>query len=606
MDEQNSDGQQPGFWESWTASAGQSGEPDYGQASAEPGEDGPAGAGAPADPGQPGNAQPDANQEAAFTQPIGYPQPDYPQPGYSSGGYPAPGYPASGYDQPGHGQPGYAQQAGAQQGQPGYEGQPGQHGGGYGQPGSPGGYGYQPGGGFGPPPGGYGMPGGYGQPPRPRRRGLTTAITYIAVAAMAATAGGLVVAFADSGNQQPAASSGTGNFGNPGNGNGLGGNGLGGNGFGNSGGTNSGASIPQGTVNKVRSAVTPGLVVITSSLKYQASGAAAAATGMIISKSGLVLTNNHVINGTAGLEATVVSTGRRYTANWLGFDKGSDVAVIKLVGASGLTTVPLGDSSSVKLGDNVVGMGNANGVGRISAVPGTITGLNQTITASDDGSGVAPERLTGMLQTNAAIIPGDSGGPLASTDGKVIGMDTAASSNSITNDQQSVGFAIPINRALAIARQIIAGHPGSGVQIGAAGFVGVLVPSGKNDTQSTETNPSAQLRQQEALQQSGFQPNPAPNSCVQNGSEAGVPTEVAPVNSGTLVLGSLCSTPAAVAGLTAGDVITRADDQTVSSPASLMNILKVVPGGSTISLTWVTPSDQTVTRTITLASAPPA
>jgi S1-C subfamily serine protease len=450
------------------------------------------------------------------------------------------------------------------------------------------------------------MPGSYGQPPRPprRRRGLTSAITYIAVAAMAATAGGLVVSFADSGNQQPSASSGTGNgtFGN-----GFGNNpfsGNSGNGS-NGGGSNPGANISQGTLQKVESAVKPGLVVITSNLKYDGSGAAAAATGMIISQNGLVLTNNHVINGTTGLIATVVATHRQYAAKWLGYDKGSDIAVIQLEGASGLTTIPIGDSAAVKVGDNVIGMGNAGGMGRITSVPGSVTALNQTITASDDGGGVSPERLTGMIQTNANIIPGDSGGPLASTNGKVIGMDTAASTNGITSNQQDVGFAIPINKALTIARQIIAGHQGSGVQIGTSGFVGVLVPSGRNGAQSTATSPSVQLRQEEANQQSFGQPTPSPSGCVQNNGSPGVPTKIAPVGSGTLVLGSLCQTPAASAGLVAGDVIIRVNSQQVSSPASLMNILKAVRGGSSVSLTWVTPSDQTVTRTITLAAAPP-
>jgi S1-C subfamily serine protease len=153
--------------------------------------------------------------------------------------------------------------------------------------------------------------------------------------------------------------------------------------------------------------------------------------------------------------------------------------------------VPVGDSSGVKVGDSVIGMGNAGGTGSISAVPGTVTGLNQTITASDNGSGVSPERLTGMIQTDANIIPGDSGGPLASTDGKVIGMDTAASTNGITSNQQDVGFAIPINKALTVARQIIAGHPGSGVQIGTSGFVGVLVPSGRHSDKSERPAPAA-------------------------------------------------------------------------------------------------------------------
>jgi len=583
MDEQSSDRQQPGIWESWTAaSANQSSEPNAGEASqarysGQPAESGPAG-----DPGQPGQfSTPDATgQLPAFTQPIGYPQA---------------GYPASGYGQPGYGQPpGYAQAGYPQQGQPGHTapGQPGYAGQGYA------GYGYPGGGGFGQPPGGYGVPGGYGQPPRPPRlRALTTAITYLAVAAIAATAGGLVVAFAD-GSQPTASTSGN---------SGSGSLGLPNGGFfpgGNSGNSGSSGAVAPGTVQRLSNAVTPGLVVITSNLKYDGSGAAAAATGMIISHNGLVLTNNHVINGTTGLTATVVKTGQQYTATWLGYDKGSDVAVIKLEGASGLPTVPIGDSSTVKVGDDVVGMGNANGTGKISYVPGSITNLNQTITASDDGSGQAPEKLTGMLQTNAQIIPGDSGGPLVSTDGKVIGMDTAASTNSMANSGQNVGFAIPINRAMTLARQIIAGQSSASVRIGSSGFIGVLVPSGPNGAQSTKTNPGDQLRQEEAAQPFG-RSGPAPSGCVQNDSNAGVPTRIAPVSSGTLVLGSLCQTSAANVGISAGDVITKVNNRPVSSPSSLMNILQGIHGGASVKVTWVTPDDQSVTRTVTLSVAPP-
>jgi S1-C subfamily serine protease len=588
MDEQSSDKQQPGIWESWTAaSANPSSEPTVGEASqarysGQPAESGPAG-----DPGQASQlSMPDATgQLPAFTQPIGYPQA---------------GYPASGYGQPGYGQPGYAQAGYPQQGQPGHTapGQPGYAGPGYA------GYGYPGGGGFGQPPGGYGVPGGYGQPPRPpRRRALTAAITYLAVAAIAATAGGLVVAFADG--SQPTASSsgnsGSGNLGLP-NGGLFPGGGSANNG--NSGNSGNSGSVSQGTIQRLGNAVSPGLVVITSNLKYDGSGAAAAATGMIISHDGLVLTNNHVINGTTGLTATVVNTGHQYTATWLGYDKGSDVAVIKLEGASGLPTVPIGDSSTVKIGDDVVGMGNANGTGKISYVGGSITNLNQTITASDDGSGQAPEKLTGMLQTNAQIIPGDSGGPLVSTAGKVIGMDTAASTNSTANSGQNVGFAIPINRAMTLARQIIAGQSSSGVRIGSSGFIGVLVPSGPNGAQSTKTNPGEQLRQEEASQPFG-QNNPAPSGCVQNNANVGVPTRIAPVRSGTLVLGSLCQTSAANAGIGAGDVITRVNNRPVSSPSSLMNILQGIRGGASVKVTWVTPDDRSLTRTLTLSMAPP-
>jgi S1-C subfamily serine protease len=174
----------------------------------------------------------------------------------------------------------------------------------------------------------------------------------------------------------------------------------------------------------------------------------------------------------------------------------------------------------------------------------------------------------------------------------------------MANSGQNVGFAIPINHAITLARQIIAGQPSSGVRIGSSGFVGVLVPSGPNGTQSTKTNPGAQLRQEEANQAFG-QSSPAPSGCVQSDANAGVPTRIAPVNSGALVLGALCQTSAANAGIGAGDVITRVNNKAVSSPASLMTILQGIHGGASVKLTWVTPNDQSVTRTVTLSVAPP-
>jgi len=618
MDEQRKDGQQsPGIWESWTASADPSGEPGTGRSAA------PESAAAE-QPGQSGDSA-EADQPSSFTQPLGDPQAPgqgpsgYGQPGGSTPGstaqpgvgygQPGGGFGPSGYGQAGYG-PSYAQgsqpgsqggsgQGGSGQGGSGQGGQPpygqgGYPGYGYGQP--PGGYGGygQPPGGYGQPPGGYGQPGRYGQP-RPRH-GLTTAITYLAVAAVAATAGALIVAFAGASGHSPAASSG--NSGNvfPGF---NGGTFPGGSGNGTG---NSGATIPSGSAAQIERTVSAGLVIINSNLKYTAPGDAAAATGIILSSSGLVLTNNHVINDTEGLTATVVATGVQYHARWIGYDKGSDVAVIQIEGAPKLTTAPIGDSSTVKVGDAVIGMGNADGTGRLSYVQGQITGLDQAITASDQGSGIAPERLTGMLETNADIVPGDSGGPLVNSQGKVIGMDTAASTTSMEN-QSDIGFAIPINHAMAIARLIIEGKAGNGVQIGPSGFVGVLVPSNKNGTQSKETNPSVQLREQANGNQASRLP--PPTSCVESNADLGLPTKIAPVNSGTLVLGALCNTPAESAGLGPGDVITSVDHQTVTSPSSLTHILLAIRGGSTVPMTWVTPSDQTVTQTVHLSTAPP-
>jgi S1-C subfamily serine protease len=355
----------------------------------------------------------------------------------------------------------------------------------------------------------------------------------------------------------------------------------------------------------------PGLVVISSNLQYQDD--AAEATGMIISSNGLVLTNNHVINGTTGLTARVVNadgqgSGPRYTARWLGYDKTADVAVIQLVGASGLHTVPLGDSNNVKVGDGVVAMGNANGTGYITTVEGRITGLNEKITASDNGE--SAETLTDMMQTSSQIIPGDSGGPLASQDGQVIGMDTAASTDSVgLGSQQDVGFAIPINRAMSIADQIISGKSSSDVRVGSVGFLGVVVVGGTSNkigAQSTLTNPQAQAQQEQQQLQSagGFSGAPG-NGCLSNDGNTGVPQNIAPVSSGTLVLGALCGTPAASAQMVPGDVITSVDGKSVSSPASLVTILSVLRSGQTVPVVYSTPGGSTMDRSMTLAAAPP-
>ena len=125
-------------------------------------------------------------------------------------------------------------------------------------------------------------------------------------------------------------------------------------------------------------------------------------------------------------------------------------------------------------------------------------------------------------------------------------MDTAASTSGISSNQQNVGFAIPINKALTIARQIIAGQAGSGVQIGTSGFVGVLVPERRRTARRARSQaraPSSSSRR--PTMQSFGQTSPAPSTCLQSNGAAGVPTKIAPVTSGTLVLGSLCETPAA-------------------------------------------------------------
>ena len=342
----------------------------------------------------------------------------------------------------------------------------------------------------------------------------------------------------------------------------------------------------QGIVTKV----TPGVVLIKATLQYNRE--AAAGTGMVINAGGLVLTNNHVIENSTKITATVASAGKTYRATVVGYDKTGDIALLQLQKASGLTPVPIGNSSSVRIGKTVVAMGNAEGRGTITATPGHVTGLDQTITASDKGGSTTSEVLHGMIQTNADIVPGDSGGPLASSAG-VIGMDTAG--NNPGYQQASTGFAIPINTALSVARQIAAGHASSAITIGYPPFLGIFIGSG------SAQSPQAQARQQgQGASGSGNTP-----ACYTSNADLTVPSVIAPVSSGALIDGTICGSPAASAGMTGGAVITAVNGQPVGSPDDLASILSRFHPGDTISVTWVSPSGQRTTSSLHLTAGPP-
>ncbi|MDR0360159.1 MAG: trypsin-like peptidase domain-containing protein, partial [bacterium] len=153
-----------------------------------------------------------------------------------------------------------------------------------------------------------------------------------------------------------------------------------------------------------------------------------AGTGMLVTPSGEVLTNNHVIEGASRIQVSVEGHGSRLPATVLGEDPTHDVALVKLQGVSGLPTVSLAGPNAAKVGQQVVALGNAGGQGGTPEVTqGAITDLNKSITASDPTG--ASEQLTGLLQTNAPIVEGDSGGALADGSGKVLGMITAGGSD---------------------------------------------------------------------------------------------------------------------------------------------------------------------------------
>jgi S1-C subfamily serine protease len=352
------------------------------------------------------------------------------------------------------------------------------------------------------------------------------------------------------------------------------------------------------------SSVEQGLVIINTTLQY--SSEQAAGTGMVVNANGLVLTNNHVIENATKITATVAATGKKYLAKVVGYDVTGDIALIQLQNPSGLHAVPIGDSSKLKTGANVVALGNAEGRSEIVSAPGQITGLHETITASDQGGTVSSETLHGMIQTNADIVAGDSGGPLVNAAGQVIGIDTAGNTVSGPQQQSVSGYAIPINTALSVARQIAAGQASSTIVIGYPPFIGIYVGKG------TDSNPQDQASQQQNNGFGGFgngfgngSGNGGTQGCYTSDANLSVPSTIASVNSGTLVIGTICNSPATAAGLTAGSVITGVNGQTVSSPQSLSVIMAKLHPGDTVSVTWVTPSGQHKTANLALTAGPP-
>src|SRR5229473_872405 len=184
----------------------------------------------------------------------------------------------------------------------------------------------------------------------------------------------------------------------------------------------------------------------------------AAGTGEIITSTGEILTNNHVVDRSTSIQVTIAGRSQTYTAHVIGVDPSADIALIQIDGSvAGLPTVSFASSSSVKVGDPIVAIGNALGQGGTPDVSqGSITALDQTITASEGGS--KSEQLTGMLQSDATIYPGDSGGPIVNSAGQVIGMITAGDVQGFRSSASTVNYAIPSDTLLSVVNQIRSGQ----------------------------------------------------------------------------------------------------------------------------------------------------
>jgi S1-C subfamily serine protease len=353
--------------------------------------------------------------------------------------------------------------------------------------------------------------------------------------------------------------------------------------------------------------VDPALVDVVSTEGDQ--GAVAAGTGIVLTSNGTVLTNNHVIRGATSIKVTDIGNGRTYTAKVVGYDASHDVAVIQLQNASGLTTASLGDSSSVQTGDSVTALGNAGGKGGTPSVAtGRVTALNQGITASDEGSGVNSEQLTGLIETNADIQPGDSGGALVNSYGQVVGMNTAASSGtqvqSESGQSAEQAYAIPIDHAESIAKQIEAGQSSSTVHIGGTAFLGI--ESDGSSSGSSSGNSGGSGGSGGFGDGSGFGGQGDGSGFGGFGQGDGSGTSGSGTSNGVTIAGALSGSPAASAGLTEGDTITSVGGQSVSSASDISQILVKYHPGDKISISWVDQSGQSQTATVTLASGPAA
>lgn len=318
--------------------------------------------------------------------------------------------------------------------------------------------------------------------------------------------------------------------------------------------TPGGASASQ--VQAVAQKVDPALVDIDTVLGAQ--NGEAAGTGIVISSDGVILTNNHVVAGATAITVTDIGNQKQYQAAVVGFDRTQDIAVLKLNNASGLTTATL-STTPAKAGQQVVAIGNAGGTGGTpSAVGGVISALGQSITASDESSG-SSEQLTGLIEVNADIEAGDSGGPLLSTDGQVLGVDTAASAGFQYQAQGGDGFAIPIDSATTIANQIRGGQATSKIHIGATAYLGVELAGAA----------SGQTQQE-----------------------------------GPQVVGVVQSSPADQAGLARGDVIRSVGGTTVDSATALTNQMDQYHPGDKVKLTWDDLNGQSHSSTLKLTTGP--
>ncbi|MFN8136375.1 MAG: trypsin-like peptidase domain-containing protein [Propionicimonas sp.] len=467
-------------------------------------------------------AQPWGSQE--FGSPQYGPQAAHPAPPY--GQQPYGPSPTSGYGQQA---PYYGHEAFGQQPQP-YSPQYGQPSQPYNQP-----YG-QPAQGY-PQHPGYYAPSQYYYPPQPveTKKRWPLALVAMLVALVLGGSGFLWAANALTGalpqsaqTTQPQADPGQGGQGDPQ---------QGGAGPGSQGGTTTGSAVT--------SAQSAGVVLIAA----KTSSGTAAGTGMVLSPDGKVLTNYHVVAGSESVAVTIADSGDTYTATVLGFDQTRDVALLQLTDARDLTTVKT-DTVVPSTGTAVAAVGNAEGGGELVKAAGTVTATDQSLTVSSDSPWGSSEDLSGLIETNARAVPGDSGGPMFDADNEVVGMTTAGSTRERTS------YAVPIATALAVVQQVESGQDAGTVRVGPAGYLGIKVA----DADQTST--------------------------------------------GKTITAVVAGSPADKAGVVAGSRLTRVGDTTIRATTNLATVIRALEPGQQVTIQWTAPNGTHKQATVTLGSSP--
>ncbi|MBO0854206.1 MAG: trypsin-like peptidase domain-containing protein [Nocardia sp.] len=312
-----------------------------------------------------------------------------------------------------------------------------------------------------------------------------------------------------------------------------------------------GPPLPPMDTAAVAAAVEPDLVNINVSLR---TGLSAAGSGIVLNPGGEILTSHHVVKGADEITVTDIGNGARYPATVRGYDSADDIALLSIPGETRIPAARIGSSAGVRIGDQTLAIGNAGGAGTPTSTPGNVVSLDSSIVARD-AADLSRKALIGMIEVAAPVVSGQSGGALVDRSGAVVGVVTAASGDLARSEGKASGYAIPIDRALAVVRQIRSGIPTDTVHIGPTATLGVM---------TSDARPS------------------------------GARVDVA-----------VYGLPAFDAGLNSGEVIVGVDDRQITSAGTLRAALNVRRPDDVVHLDLLEPDGKHRTLAVSLADGPP-